>query len=344
MTKINLSQNLSKEQLAFLKTFSKSCRHSIIAMLKQSQSGHPGGSLGCVDYLSLLYTQILSQTGEKIIISNGHISPAVYAVLAEMGYINKQDVINGFRKIGYPYEGHVTRHVPGVWYGTGPLGTGISAASGFALAEKLKKSKEKVFALVGDGESQEGQVYEMMNFSHKYKLNNFIVFMDYNQVQLTDSTANIMPIDFKAIFKAGGWNVIEVQGHDSQSMWKGLREAYTTKDQPVLLLGHTIMGKGVSFMEEAGKAHKADWHGKAPKPEQADEALVQLTISEKERTLLNEFVKKQVKWKPPTVQFEKALSPIKINTGKPKLYEPDILTDCRSAYGNALLDLAKKNK
>jgi len=322
-------------------------------MLKQSQSGHPGGSLGCIDYLTLLYTQILAQTGEKIIISNGHISPAVYSVLAEMGYIKKEQVIKGFRKIGYPYEGHVTRHVPGIWYGTGPLGAGVSAASGFALAEKLKSLppakgglggvKDKVFALIGDGETQEGQVYEMINFAHKYQLDNFITFMDYNQVQLTDSIAKIMPMNFKAIFKAGGWKVIEVNGHDYQSMWKGLREAYTTKNQPVLLLGHTIMGKGVDFMEKTGKAHQSTWHGNAPKPDQADEALAKLKISKTEETMLAQF-RKKIKWHPDKVHFEKAHTKVKLNTGTPKLYTPDILTDCRSAYGNALLDLAKKNK
>ena len=166
---------LSLPDLALLQAISTSCRHSIISMLKNSQSGHPGGSLGCIDYLSLLYTKILSQTGEPVVVSNGHISPAVYAILAELGYIPKKDVITGFRKIGYPYEGHVTRHVKGVWYGTGPLGTGISAAGGFALAEKLKNTNKKVFALVGDGESQEGQVYELMNFASKYALNNLIV-------------------------------------------------------------------------------------------------------------------------------------------------------------------------
>ncbi len=343
MTIPKLSQNLNKEQLEFLKTFSKSCRHSIIAMLKQSQSGHPGGSLGCIDYLSLLYAFILSKTGEKIVVSNGHISPAVYSVLAEMGYIPKEKVIQGFRKIGCPYEGHVTRHVPGIWYGTGPLGAGVSAASGFALAEKLKSSKEKVFALIGDGESQEGQVYEMMNFAHKYKLDNFITFMDYNQVQLTDSIEKIMPMDFKAIFKACGWKVIEVKGHDYQSMWKGLREAYTIKNQPVLLLGHTIMGKGVDFMEKTGKAHQSTWHGNAPKPEQADEALAKLKISVKEEQMLEAF-RKKITWQPNKVHFEKSHTKVKLNIGKPKLYTPDVLTDCRSAYGNALLDLAKKNK
>jgi transketolase len=337
-----LTEKLSDEQIAFLKTFSKATRHSIIAMLKQSQSGHPGGSLGCVEYLSLLYTKILDKTGEPIIISNGHISPAVYAVLAEMGYIPKQDVIDGFRKIGYPYEGHVTRHVPGVWYGTGPLGAGVSAASGFALAEKLKQSDNTVYALVGDGESQEGQVYEMMHFANKYKLDNFIVFMDYNKVQLTDSLENVMPMNFRGHFEAAGWDVIEVDGHDFQNMWSGLAKAQAST-KPVLLLGNTIMGKGIDFMETTGEAHQATWHGKAPKPEQADEALAKLTLNETQKTQLDNF-RKQTSWKPQKNEFPTIGSEVKINTATPRVYPADKLTDCRTAYGKALLDLAKENK
>src|SRR5690606_12452598 len=156
-------EQLSPEHLHFLSTFRKSCAHTIIAMLKQSQSGHPGGSLSTIDYLALLYSFIISQTGEKVVVSNGHISPAVYSTLAEMGYIPKQDVIDTFRQVGSIYEGHITRHVPGVWYGTGPLGIGVSVASGFAKAEKLKNSSEKVYCIIRDREAQEGQVYEIMH-------------------------------------------------------------------------------------------------------------------------------------------------------------------------------------
>lgn len=343
MTIPSLKKRLNKDHLAFLNAFSQSCRHSIIAMLKQSQSGHPGGSLGCVDYLSLLYSFVLSHTGEPIVVSNGHISPAVYAVLAELGYIKKDEVIKGFRKIGYPYEGHVTRHVPGIWYGTGPLGAGISAASGFALAEKLKKSNKTVYALVGDGESQEGQVYEMMNFANKYKLDNFIVFMDYNQVQLTDSLKNIMPLSPKAQWEAAGWKVIEVNGHDFSAMWKALQQAHKAKGKPVMLLGHTIMGKGVPGMEADGKKHKATWHGKAPKPEQADEMLAALALNKKQEGLISSF-QKQIRWKPKANAFLTLGSTTKIKPGKPRVYKADELTDCRTAYGKALLDLAKKNK
>ncbi len=336
---------LSKQQLLFLETFSTSCRRSILEMTTNAASGHPGGSLSCIDYLTLLYTGIISQSGDPIVISNGHISPAVYSVLAEMGYISKKDVVEGFRKIGQPYEGHVTRHVPGVWFGTGPLGAGVSAASGFALAYKQQKKKEKVFALIGDGESQEGQVYEMMNVAKKYKLDNFIVFMDYNEVQLTDSIEKVMPFDPKAYFQAAGWYVIDVDGHDYQKMWSALKGAYGVTGKPVLLLGHTIMGKGVDFMEKTGEKHQSTWHGKAASAEQTAAALNnQLAISKEQESILQDFRKRSVKWKPKKAVFPELGSKMSVKIGRPHVYKVDEVTDCRTAYGNALLDLAKANK
>ena len=162
-----IGEQLQEEHINLLETFTQSCRHSIIAMVKQSQSGHPGGSLSALDYLALIYTFIIGHTGEDVVVSNGHISPGVYSVLAEMGYIPKQEVIDTFRKIGSIYEGHVTRHVPGVHYGTGPLGAGVSAAASFAWAEKHNKTGKFVYGLVGDGECQEGQVHEMAHFAAK---------------------------------------------------------------------------------------------------------------------------------------------------------------------------------
>ncbi|MBI2990078.1 MAG: transketolase [Candidatus Magasanikbacteria bacterium] len=344
---------LSSKDLTLLRAFSKSCRHSILAMTTNAQSGHPGGSLSCIDYLALLYTQIITKTGEPVIVSNGHISPAVYSVLAEMGYTSKQSAIKGFRKIGQPYEGHVTRHVPGVWYGTGPLGCGISAATGFALAEKYNASvnplvpgkgkPRNVYALLGDGESEEGQVYEMMNFAAKYKLDNLIAFMDYNKVQLSDGLKQIMPFDPKAIFTAGGWNVIDVDGHDFHALWEALKKSHNVKGIPTLLFAHTIMGKGVDFMEKEGLLHKATWHGKAAKSDEAKETLSALEPNSKEKKILQAF-RKTITWKPKKPSFPRLLSPMPVKIGKPILYKSGELTDCRSAYGKALLDLARLNK
>lgn len=337
-----IGESLNQEQIEFLNAVAKSCRRTIIEMLKQSQSGHPGGSLSCIDYLTLLYSFILSQTGEEVIVSNGHISPGVYSILAEMGYIPKQEVTDTFRQVGSIYEGHVTRHVKGVFFGTGPLGVGVSAASGFALAEKLKKSDRTVYALLGDGEAQEGQVYEMTHFANKYKLDNFIVFVDYNEVQLTASLDEIMPMDLPAIFKSANWHVIEVDGHDYQAMWKALKEAHDVKGKPIVIIGKTVMGKGVPFMEDEGQAKKATWHGKAASPEDSDKILEGLQLTDAETQELHK-IPEIVQWQPEEPNFPEDLSSVKINTGEPILYPADEMTDCRSAYGKALLDLAKQN-
>ncbi|MBD3328778.1 transketolase [Candidatus Peregrinibacteria bacterium] len=337
-----IGEQLSKEHLDFLSAVAKSCRGTIIKMLKQSQSGHPGGSLSTIDYLSTLYSFIISQTGEKVVVSNGHISPAVYSILAECGYIPKQEVIDTFRQVGSIFEGHVTRHVKGIEYGTGPLGIGVSVASSFALAEKMNNSDNMVFGVMGDGEAQEGQVYEMMQFANKYKLSNYVLFVDYNRVQLTDSLDKIMPINIGAHFLAAGWEVLEIDGHNYDQIWDAIGKSYNS-DKPVLILGKTIMGKGVSFMEETGSNFQSTWHGNAPGPEEADKAIEELQLSNNEKQL-SETLKDIIKWKPSETVFPPLLSKVEIDAGEPVLYEPEKLTDNRSAYGAALLDMAKRNK
>lgn len=347
-----IGSTLSREEIKNIELFARSCRRTIIEMTTEAQSGHPGGSLSSIDYLSLLYTCIISHTNDPVVISNGHISPAIYALLAELGTVPKKDVIDNFRKIGSQFEGHVSRQVPGVWYSTGPLGAGISAASGFALAQKLQSQKgnsstsiriKKVFATIGDGESQEGQVYEMMNFAAKYELSNLIVFLDYNQVQLSGGLKKIMPLRPAALFAAAGWEVISVDGHNIKKMWKALSRAYTIKNKPVIIIGHTVMGRDVSFMEQEGKKFQATWHGKAASEEEAQKALSELTFTPKEEQILNNF-KKQLKFQTEKPKFLKSLTKLPIKIGKPQTYSPKEMLDCRSAYGNALLDLAKLNK
>jgi transketolase len=338
----NLQEPLNKDQIELLKTFSKSCRHSIIKMLITSQSGHPGGSLSSLDYLTTLYAFILSQTGEKIVISNGHISPAIYSILGEMGYVDKEDAIQNFRRNNSKFEGHVNRHVEGVCYGTGPLGIGVSAAAAFALSEKLKNSNKKTYAIMGDGEVQEGQVFEMINFTSHHKLNNLILFVDFNKVQLTSSLKEIQNINVPEIFRAGGFKVIETDGHDYEKIWEALKEANAEKEKPVVIIGETIMGKGVPFMEKDGAILKSDWHGKPPAKEEGEEVLKGLELTKEEIAMIEEF-KKSITWKPTENEFKKLLSEEKINTGSPILYEKDAQTDCRTAYGKALEDLAKLN-
>ncbi len=338
----SLSSRLSEEHLSFLNAFSKSCRHSIIAMLQNSQSGHPGGSLSSIDYLSLLYAFIISQTEEQVIVSNGHISPAVYSVLAELNIISKEEVIRTFRKKDSIFEGHITRHVNGVQYGTGPLGIGVSVAAGQAWVEKYNETDKRVFALMGDGEAQEGQVHEMIHFAAKYGLDNLILFVDYNRVQLTGSLEETMPLDVAALFKAAGWHIVHADGHDFQELWKALETGDANTEKPTVIIGKTIMGKGVTGMEQDGLEYKSTWHGKAPKPEEAEEMLGELNPTIEELSLI-EQIHPLMRWEPENNDYPRLLSATPLHTGIPIEYEAGTVTDCRSAYGKALLDLAQNN-
>lgn len=333
---------MSLTNLKDLQIFSKSCRYNILKMVTEAQSGHPGGSLSSIDFLSTLYLNRISKTGESVVVSNGHISPAVYSVLAELGYVSKEDVLKNFRKIGSKFEGHVTRHVKGIDFGTGPLGVGVSAASGFALAEKLNKTGKQVFAVIGDGEAQEGQVYEMMNFATHHKLDNFIVLVDYNKVQLTDSLEKIMPLNLHKHFQASGWNVLEADGHNFQDIDQSLQQAIEYKGAPTVIMMHTIMGQGSHLMQPEGEAEKSTWHGKAPKPDMIEKDLENLHPTPEEEKVLQQ-IKQNLEWHPTENHFGTPLTPNQIRTGKPKTYAANEKTDCRSAYGNALLDLIDKN-
>lgn len=335
----------NSEELAFLGSFTKNCRRTILEMLKTSQSGHPGGSLSCLDFMAVLYAFQIHQTNEKVVVSNGHISAGVYSILAEMGVVDTAEVTQTFRQLNSRFEGHVTRHIPGIHFGTGPLGVGVSVAAGFAKAEKLNGSDKMVWGLFGDGEAQEGQVHEMALFAQKEKLNNLALFCDYNQVQLTGKLIDVMPINLAALFKAYDWNVIEIDGHDYNDILNALSESQKS-DRPTFILGNTIMGKGIPMMEIDGKAYKSSWHGKAPKPNEIEEQLdlPELTISEAEIDLLNNF-RDTVKFNPEANSFTETTVKIdSVNTGTPIEYNTDTLTDCRSAYGKSLLDLAKNNK
>lgn len=338
-----IGESLTQEHVDFLKVFTKSCRNSIVEMVMNSQSGHPGGSCSVIDYLALLYCFIISQTGEEVVVSNGHVSPAVYTILGHMGYIPLKDVVRDFRKNGSIYEGHITRHVRGIPYGTGPLGIGVSVASAFAISEKMKGGNKRVFGLLGDGESDEGQVYEMMHFANKYKLSNLTLFMDYNKVQLSDSLEKIMPINPKETWSSANWNVTEVDGHDFAAMWEAIGKSYQS-EKPTILIGSTIMGKGVTFMEPDGIAHKATWHGIAPKPEVAKAELDgHLKLTEKEGEIVEGF-KKFIQWQPPEPEHTESLTLISsVKTGTPMILPAGTKADCRGAYGKALLDLAKLN-
>jgi len=238
-----------------LPIFAKACRKTILEMVISANSGHPGGSLSSIDFLSTLYLSRLIHTKENLVISNGHISPAQYSIFAELGLYDRQEVISEFRRNSSVFEGHVTRHVKGVSFGTGPLGVGFSASAGIALAKKFQSSDEKVFVTIGDGEAQEGQVFETMNIAVKQNLNNLIVFMDYNEVQLTSKLKDVLEAKPESFFKVAGFNIIKINGHNYKEIYKAISKSLKSK-KPVLIVCKTVMGKGVGFMEPDGKTFK----------------------------------------------------------------------------------------
>ena len=263
-----------------LQEIAKNIRTSIIEMLNASQSGHPGGSLSAVEILTTLYFKEMKvdvknprwEDRDRFVLSKGHATPVLYSTLAEKGFFPKEELIN-FRKISTMLQGHPDmKDIPGVDMTTGSLGQGLAAANGMALAGKLDNKDYRVYAMVGDGESQEGIIWEAAMLSAHYKLDNLTVFLDHNGLQIDGETKNIMnvdPIDEK--FKAFGWHVININGHSYDEIHKAIDEAKNTKGKPTMIVSKTIKGKGVAFME-----NQAGWHGKAPNTEETKLALEEI--------------------------------------------------------------------
>lgn len=259
-------------------------RRDILRQVHKVNSGHPGGSLGCTEFFVALYQVLMDRKetfdmdgiGEDIFfLSNGHISPVFYSVLARSGYFPVEE-LNTFRLLNSRLQGHPTTHegLPGVRVASGSLGQGMSVAIGAALAKKLNKDSHLVYALCGDGELQEGQNWEAMMFAAGKKVDNLIVTVDYNGQQIDGATENVMPLgNLKEKFEAFGWEVLEIQkGNDLEAIIEGMTEAKkrTGNGKPICVLMHTVMGHGVDFM-----MHTHAWHGKAPNDEQLEIALSQ---------------------------------------------------------------------
>jgi transketolase len=268
-----------------LKQTATQVRRDIVRMVHAVQSGHPGGSLGCTEFMVALYFHIMKYdtnfkmdgVGEDIFfLSNGHISPVFYSVLARAGYFPVSELAT-FRKISSRLQGHPTthEHLPGVRIASGSLGQGMSVACGAAMSKKLNGDKTLVFSLHGDGEMQEGQNWEAIMFAAHHKIDNLIATIDYNGQQIDGPTDKVLSLgSLQAKFEAFGWHVIDLpQGNDMEAVVKTLELAKkeTGKGKPICILMHTGMGKGVDFMEGSH-----EWHGIAPNNEQLEKALAQL--------------------------------------------------------------------
>lgn len=275
-------------ELNKLKDIATQVRRDIVRMVHAVQSGHPGGSLGCTEYMVALYFHIMKHNpafnmdakGEDIFfLSNGHISPVFYSVLARAGYFPISE-LNTFRKLNSRLQGHPTthEHLPGVRIASGSLGQGMSVAAGAAMAKKLNGDDRIVYSLHGDGEMQEGQNWEAIMFAAHHKIDNLIATIDYNGQQIDGPTDKVMSLgSLQAKFEAFGWHVIELkEGNDMQQVITTLEtaKAATGKGKPVCIMMHTAMGKGVNFMEGTH-----EWHGIAPNDAQLENALGQLPVT-----------------------------------------------------------------
>lgn len=257
-------------------------RIEIIEQVYNANSGHPGGSLSCADILAVLYFNQMNIDSEnpnakgrdRFVLSKGHCAPALYATLARKGYFDKE-LLKGFRKVESNLQGHPDmKKVPGVDMSTGSLGQGLSVAVGMAIGSKMEHEGYRVYCLLGDGELEEGQVWEAAMSASKNKLDNLCAIVDYNTLQIDGNVEEVAGlIDIKEKFESFGFNVIEVNGHDIEALIHAFNSAKHQKDMPSVIIAHTIKGKGVSFMEG-----KAEWHGKAPNQEQYEEAINELKL------------------------------------------------------------------
>jgi transketolase len=270
--------------MADLKAIASQIRRDIVRMVHGAQSGHPGGSLGCADFFTALYFQVLThdphfhmdgKNEDIFFLSNGHISPVFYSALARSGYFDIKE-LSTFRKINSRLQGHPTthEHLPGIRVASGSLGQGMSVAIGAALGKKLNNDKNIVYSLHGDGELDEGQNWEAIMFAAAHKVDNLISTVDWNGQQIDGTTKDVMDLgNIHAKFDAFGWTTLEMNGNDMDEVLATLDKArsLTGQGKPIAIMMHTIMGKGVDFMQ-----NDHHWHGVAPNDEQLQKALAQL--------------------------------------------------------------------
>ncbi len=256
-------------------------RKSVLEAIFNGGSGHPGGSLSLADIFAVLYGEKLNIDPknpkacdrDRVVLSKGHAAPILYAALAYKGFFDKEELKN-LRHLNSFLQGHPEmKHTPGVDMTTGSLGQGISAACGMALGLKKKNSKARVYAIIGDGELEEGQVWEALMFANQYKLNNLTIILDFNKLQIDGTTSEVMDIDNPATrFSDFHLNTIEIDGHDYKQISDAIDAASKCTDRATAIVAHTIKGKGVSFME-----NQVGWHGKAPNKEELNKALEELS-------------------------------------------------------------------
>lgn len=331
---------VSDEQAMALEEISRRCKLDAVMMTGIARSGHPAGSLSSMDiYNMLLATMDMTPANcceaarDRVVVSHGHTSPGVYASLAAWGFVDRDEVVANFRRAGSPFQGHVEREVPGVDWGTGNLGQGLSAGVGFALANRARGSGARVFVVMGDGEQPKGQNAEARRVAAKEGLHSLTVLIDVNQIQISGRTFEVMPADIAALWRADGWRVLECYGHDYAALYDALKKA-VEGELPTVVICHTLMGRGVSFMEDV-----PDYHGKAASGDLLSSALRELGGDPAEFDRLKVLANG-----PLPKGREVCVCPVSLDTGAPKVYTAQDKMGNRDAFGAALTDVASRNR
>lgn len=333
------AQSMTKEQAAALAECARRCRADAVLMTSLASSGHPAGALSSLDIFCTLMAaaDITPQNADddardRIVVSHGHTSAGVYAALAAFGFFDRDEAVANFRRAGSPYQGHVERAVRGVEWGTGNLGQGLSAGVGFAIAARARGLSSRVFVVMGDGEQPKGQVAEARRLAVKTGLSNITALIDANGIQISGRTDDVLHVDIPALWRADGWEVIDCDGHDFAAIYDALRRA-DASSQPCVIICRTVMGKGVSFMENI-----PDYHGKPASGELLERALVELGSS------MDEFERLAALRAGALPKGRAAHGPkISLDLGEPKTYTDADKKDGRTAFGAALADVAKAN-
>lgn len=332
--------SLPKEEKVRLKELSRLCRGDILKMTTLARSGHPGGSMSSVDIYLVIWSYarvspslVENPNRDRVVVSHGHTSPGVYSVLGRLGFFEIDEAIAGFRHSGSIFEGHVTRGIPGVEWTTGNLGQGLSAAVGMALAARVTKRDYHVFALMSDAEQAKGQVAEARRVAIKYGLDNVTVVVDYNDAQISGKASDIMPVRIKEEYEAAGWRVLEADGHDHANLYAKIEEAIED-EVPTCVLAHTLIGKGVSFMENEVK-----YHGAPLKLEEYKKAMRELGLDPD----LSKYQKERAKLPISHKRLVPKNEPLVVEPGAPRIYGPGTKIDNRSAMGQAVADIVLAN-
>ncbi|NQT86406.1 transketolase, partial [bacterium] len=335
------AQKLTKKQLATLDEMGRLGRGDIIKMTKLATCGHPGGSMSSLDFYLVVWMMAnidpqnpQDPDRDRILVSHGHTSPAVYSTLGRLGFFPIDEPAAHFRQSGSIFEGHVERAVPGVEWSSGNLGQGLSAGCGMAMAARLTGRDYHTFAMMSDGEHAKGQIAEARRFARKYDLTNLTVLLDFNRLQISGWTDDIMPVNLRATIEADGWRVLEVDGHDYQAIYQATREAVQDKDNPVAILCHTVMGKGVPSIENVAK-----YHGSALPDDLYAEAVEALGFEDD----MDRLAALRAKGPGMRSPIDLSLKPAKLKLGRPRTYAAGTKLDNRAAWGNALGDIAELN-